>query len=98
MGFLKKFFHNVFRDAVPAAGASSFERLSQEELEAHLRVKRYGDFVLTDAVRPSYDLQVMPRPGYRHDVYRDEDNHTKVPVLMGAASSEALFEVFMDLL
>ena len=33
--------------------------------------------MLTDAVRPSYDLQVVPRQGYRHDVYRDEQTKTQ---------------------
>ena len=77
---------------------SSFEQLSEEELEAHLGVVRYGDFVLTDAVRPSYDLQVVPSQGFRHDFYVDEATKTSVPVLMAAASSEKLFEMFMDLL
>ncbi|HEX7377734.1 MAG TPA: hypothetical protein VF278_11510 [Pirellulales bacterium] len=99
MGFLKKFFRNVFRDgAAPTGGASSFERLSEDELEAHLGVSRYGSFLLTDAIRPSYDLQVVPCQGYRHDIYHDEQSRSSVPVLMGAASSQRLFEVFMDLL
>ena len=98
MGFLKKIFRNVFRDAVPAHTSSSFDRLSDEELEAHLGVVRYGSFMLSGAIRPSYDLQVVPCQGYRHDVYRDEQNKTNVPVLMGAASREHLFEVFMDTL
>lgn len=99
MGFLKKFFRNVFRDgAAPTGGASSFERLSEDELEAHLGVSRYGSFLLTDAIRPSYDLQVVPCQGYRHDIYHDEQSRSSVPVLMGAASGQQLFEVFMDLL
>jgi hypothetical protein len=98
MGFLKRFFRNVFRDGTPAVGTSSFDRLSEEELEAHLGVVRYGSFLLTDAVRPSYDLQVVPAAGFRHDVYRDEETKAQVPVLMGAASSEQLFETFMELL
>lgn len=98
MGFLKRFFRNVFRDGQTPAGNSSFERLSEEELEAHLRVVRYGDFVLTDAIRPSYDLQVVPSQGYRHDVYRDQESRTCVPVLMGAASSHCLLDVFLELL
>ena len=98
MGFLKKFFRNVFRDEVAGHTTSSFERLSQEELETHLGVTRYGSFQLTGAVRPSYDLQVIPCQGYRHDVYRDDENQAAVPVLMGAASKEQLFEVFMDIL
>lgn len=98
MGFLKKFFRNVFREGTVPAGTSSFERLSEEELEAHLGVARYGEFVLTEAVRPSYDLQVVPAQGYRHDRYRDEQSRTNVPVLMAAVSSETLFETFMDLI
>jgi hypothetical protein len=99
MGFLKKFFRNVFHEgAARAARASSFDRLTEDELEAHLGVERYGDFTLTEAIRPSYDLKVIPKQGFRHDFYRDEESQTKVPVLMGAASKERLFDVFMDLL
>jgi hypothetical protein len=99
MGFLKRFFRNVFRDA-PTVGrsASSFAQLSDQELEAHLSVNRYGSFTLTQAIRPSYDLQVVPNEGYRHDFYLDEQSRTKVPVLMGAGSNEHLFEMFMELL
>jgi hypothetical protein len=98
MGFLKKFFRNVFREGSMPPGTSSFEHLSEEELEAHLGVARYGSFVLTEAVRPSYDLQVIPSQGYRHDCYHDEQNRTRVPVLMAAVSHEYLFETFMELL
>ena len=98
MGFLKKFFRNVFREGSMPAGTSSFERLSEEELEAHLGVARYGKFLLTEAVRPSYDLQVVPTQGYRHDSYRDEQSRTTVPVLMAAVSAESLFETFLELL
>jgi hypothetical protein len=98
MGFLKRFFRNVFREGTMPVGTSSFERLSEEDLEAHLGVFRYGDFALTEAVRPSYDLQVVPSQGYRHDAYRDEQNRSSVPVLMAALSSEGLFDGFLDLL
>ena len=100
MGFLKRFFRNVFRDdaTTPAPASSSFERLSEEELEAHLGVRRYGDFELTDAVRPSYDLQVVPQRGYRHDVYRDDQTKASVPVLMASASRRNLFDAFMELI
>lgn len=98
MGFLKKFFRNVFHEGAPSQVSSSFEHLSEEELEAHLGVDRYGSFLLTDAVRPSYDLQVVPSAGYRHDVFQDEESRSRVPVLMAAASRERLFETFMELL
>ncbi len=99
MGFLKRFFRNVLHEYEPAAEHhSSFEQLTEEQLEAHLGVQRYGDFQLTDAVRPSYDLQVVPTQGYRHDVYHDEETKSSVPVLMASASKEALFELFMEML
>ncbi len=99
MGFLKKFFRGVFHDDAQAAMThSSFERLSEEELEAHLGVQRYGRFTLTDAIRPSYDLKIVPQQGYRHDFYVDEETKTKVPVLMAAASREVLFDIFMELI
>lgn len=98
MGFLKKFFRNVFRDGTMPEGTSSFEHLSEEELEAHLGVARYGSFTLTDAVRPSYDLQVIPCQGYRHDSFQDEETQTRVPVLMGAVTKRDLFETFIELL
>ncbi|MFH1353875.1 MAG: hypothetical protein ABIH36_01180 [bacterium] len=56
----------------------------------------YGSFELTNAVRPAYDLAVVPRQGYRHYYYHD--NHGGIPVLLAAVSREKLFEVFMDLL
>lgn len=99
MGFLKRFFRNVLHEGATATEIdSSFETLTEEQLEAHLEVDRYGDFRLTEAVRPSYNLQVVPRQGYRFDYYRDEETKTRVPVIMAAASSELLFELFMELI
>jgi hypothetical protein len=99
MGFLKKFFRGALHEGGQVAPTqSSFEQLSEEQLEAHLAVQRYGRFTLTDAIRPSYDLKVTPRQGYRHDFYLDEETKTKVPVLMAAASREILFDIFMELI
>ncbi len=108
MGFLKQFFRNVFEeniaenllanDDASASSASSFQQLSDEQLEAHLGVSQYGSFALTDAVRPSYNLEIVPSAGFRHDVYRDESSRQDVPVLMAAASRNQLFETFMELL
>lgn len=98
MGFLKRFFKNVFRDGHPHTATSSFENLSEEQLEAHMKIARYGDFVMTEAIRPSFDLQVVPAAGYRHDVYRDKETGVDIPVLMASASREQLFDVFLELL
>ncbi|MCA9069308.1 MAG: hypothetical protein KDA84_10315 [Planctomycetaceae bacterium] len=98
MGFLQRFLKSTYREGDPSANTSSFLDLSEEELESHLGVARYGNFVLTDAIRPSYDLQVVPRAGYRHDVYQDRDSGVKIPVLMAAVSREHLLDVFFELL
>ncbi|MDZ4688344.1 MAG: hypothetical protein SH850_24995 [Planctomycetaceae bacterium] len=98
MGFLKKFFKNTYRDGQPRHGRSSFDNLTEEQLETHLRIARYGSFTLTDAVRPSYDLQVVPQSGYRHDKYQDRETGIRVPVLMAAASREKVLDIFFDLL
>ena len=97
MSFLKRFFRNVLDEgSLPVDQRSSFEHLTDEELEAHLGVAKYGDFLLTEAVRPSYDLQVVPKQGYKHDVYQDDDS--TVPVIMASASRETLFDLFMELI
>jgi hypothetical protein len=98
MGFLKKFFRNVFHENAPSLTTSSFDRVSEDELEAHLDVAQYGDFTLTGAVRPSYDLKIVPTQGYRHDRYQDQESKSTVPVIMAAASQDSLFDVLMDLL
>ena len=98
MGFLKKFFHNVFDEDLATQTISSFEQLDEKTLEDHLGVNRYGSFSLSDAVRPSYDLEVVPSSGFRHDTYCDETTRQNVPVLMASASREQLFDTFLELL
>lgn len=98
MGFLQRFLRNVLREEQAPVQVSSFRDLTREELEEHLEVARYGEFVLTEAVRPSFDLQVVPRQGYRHDFYHDDETGTRVPVLMASCSRDNLFELFLDLL
>ena len=100
MGSLRDFFTDVFSEEEQQRrqAKSSFEQLTQEELESHLSVSTYGDFTLTEAIRPSYDLKVKPKAGYRHDVYRDEENQASMPVLMCSASNQNLFELFIELI
>jgi hypothetical protein len=61
-------------------------------------VDRYGDFWLTDAIRPSLDRQVIPREGFRVETYRDKGAGIQVPVLAASLSRERLFDTFLDLL
>jgi len=98
MDFLKKFMSAKTRETTPERPSSSFSELSDDQLETHLKIARYGNFVLTEAVRPSYDLQVVPRTGYRHDTYSDGESGIAIPVLMASASREQIIDLFVDLL
>jgi hypothetical protein len=72
--------------------------VSRDSLATHLRVDRYGDFLLTDAIRPAPHLPVVPREGFRLDVHRDDKAGLRVPVLAAAVSREKLFDLFLSLL
>lgn len=65
---------------------------------AHLLVERYGEFLLTAAVRPGPGVPVVPREGYRAGVYRDHRHGFRIPVLAASVSREKLFDVFLALL
>jgi hypothetical protein len=98
MGFLKQFYRNVLRDSTSIMSCCDFEKLPKLEIESHLSTATYGDFTLTGAVRPSFDLRIVPEQGYKHDWYQDYWNRTSIPVLIAAVSAEQLFEIFLDLL
>jgi hypothetical protein len=72
--------------------------VNSDRLADHLRVDRYGDFVLTDAIRPAPHVPVVPREGFRLDVYREPGAGLEVPVIAAAVSRERLFDVFLALL
>jgi hypothetical protein len=72
--------------------------VNSKTLAAHLRVDQYGDFRLTEAVRPAPGVPVVPRQGYRRETYRDAKAKFRVPVLAASVSRENLFEVFLALL
>ena len=67
-------------------------------MQAHLARSRYGRFTLTEAIRPGWHLDVVPRAGYRHDGYVDPDSGACLPALVAAVSSEDLFATFLELL
>jgi hypothetical protein len=98
MGFIKRRSRNTYRDGIAEGKWSSFQGVSEQQLEEHLNIARYGSFLLTDAVRPAFDLQVVPSAGWRRDVYRDQETQIDVPVIMAAQTRERLFELFIDLL
>jgi hypothetical protein len=69
-----------------------------KSLSSHLQIKRYGDFELTDAVRPAPETKLVPKQGYRLGSFRDAEIGFQVPVLAASVSSDLLFEVFLQLI
>ncbi|MFQ3650463.1 MAG: hypothetical protein SNJ75_09030 [Gemmataceae bacterium] len=65
-------------------------------LRNHLCLDRYGDFLLTRAIRPGRNLPIVPRQGFRMATYATAA--ITVPVLVAAVSRERLFETFLALL
>ena len=88
MSFIQRFLERVLRNNPTRMPRTTFDDLSKEQLDAHLSVGRYGSFSLTDAVRPSIGLEVIPREGYRRDIYCDPESGNKMPVLAASVSSE----------
>jgi hypothetical protein len=72
--------------------------VNSDKLAAHLRVERYGNFLLTDAIRPALSLPIVPRQGFRIGLYRDAQHDLQVPVLAAQVSRERLFNLFLALL
>jgi hypothetical protein len=69
-----------------------------DRLSIHLHTNRYGEFRLTEAIRPAPETSLRPREGYRIDVFRDRLARVRIPMLSAAVSAERLFDVFLALL
>lgn len=98
MGFLKNFLRPGGGDGGTPPTAGSFRSLTDEQLDHHVGVSRYGEFQLTDAVRPAWGLDVVPRTGYRHEWFVDQESGARLPVLMASVTRERLFDLFIGLL
>ncbi len=99
MGFLKRILRNgISDDPSRASSDGSFESLTDDELQAHMGIASYGVFDLTDAIRPSYDLQIVPRQGFRYDEYVDEASGGSTPVIMASATRHCLMDLFLELI
>ncbi len=98
MGFLKRIIKSTHREGAVETQTSAFDELTEDQLEQHLSIARYGSFLLTDAIRPSYNLDVVPSAGYRRDKYYDPDTGVEIPVLLAAETSDRLMDLFVALL
>lgn len=99
MGFLKRILrNNTTEETESIFTPGSFEALTEEELQTHMGIDSYGAFDLTDAIRPSYDLQVVPRQGFRFDEYVDDHSQIHTPVIMAAATRHRIMDLLLDLI
>jgi hypothetical protein len=67
-------------------------------LSTHLNTSRYGEFTLTDAIRPGPTIPIRPHEGYRLEIFRDRQAKLKLPMLSAAVSAERLFDTFLALI
>lgn len=95
---IRHFFRNISRDCEKTHYPSSFERLEPEEVKTHLRIANYNGFRLPDAVRPAYDLQIIPRCGFRYNSFYDAEHHRFIPCITSAISEHDIFWLFYDMI
>jgi hypothetical protein len=109
MSTLKRFYRNVLQNRISFVVGSNEDRIHTLELESHLATVTYGNFTLTDAVRPSFDLKIIPEQGYKYDmiklrtssgmpVFQQAGSRWLMPILVVSVSLERLFETFLDML
>lgn len=67
-------------------------------LTTHIRPNCYGNFNLTQAIRPCEDTLFTPREGYRVEKFRDPVSRRRIPMLAASVSADHLFDVFLDLI
>ncbi len=70
---------------------------SEEEIRAHCDINKYGDFELSEGIRPWLNLKVIPTEGYRYDKFLDEETREILPVIMASATRHKLFDLFLSL-
>ena len=75
-----------------------FGELSQEQLDQYIERTWYGNFELTDAVRPAYYPDVPPSEGYRLRSYKNQETGRKIPMLMASVTRGKLLDLFQNLL
>lgn len=72
--------------------------MTDDRLSDHLKIARYGNFTLTDAIRPALNVPILPEEGYRVELFRDRRAKLKLPMLSAAVSAERLFDAFLGLI
>lgn len=73
-----------------------FGAMTDDMFEAHMAQDQYGNFFLTDAIRPS--PYFAPKEGYLEAHYLDNSTGITTPTLLISASREKLLDLLDDLL
>jgi len=100
MDTLKRFYRNVLQNRVAFVSGTNEDRIHSLELESHLVTAKYQNFTLTEAIRPSLDLTIIPEQGYKYIRTPLQKNSARwlMPILTISVSLEGLFDTFLDLL
>ena len=107
MSTLKRFYRNVIQNRISFVSGRNEERFHTLEIESHLATETYGNFMLTDAIRPSLNLNIIPEQGYKYErlplrtasgTAVSTGSRWLMPILVASISQERLFETFLDLL
>lgn len=74
--------------------------LSEQELDAHFRKNTFGNFTLSQAIRPHPDCPTIPQTGFRFSEWVGEVNGkvTRTPVIIATVSKEHIFDLLLDLI
>lgn len=63
---------------------------THKQLEDHLEISKYGDFQLSDGIRPY--MGCVPMQGFKHKMWKD------IPAVLGSVSKEIILEIFYEML
>lgn len=104
MGTLERFYRNARQNRLSVLTEDNEARIRSVDMESHLATSIYDGFTLTDAVRPSLDLSIIPQQGYKHEQLIPSNGrsllrtyHPKL-ILAISISRDQLFDTFLELL
>ena len=70
----------------------------QQNTESLFLKKSVGSFQMTDAIRPGQHTDLLLQQGFRRETYLDSEKDVSLSMILAAASSEFLFDLYLDLL
>lgn len=72
--------------------------MNPEQLSRQVLIEQHKALQLTAAVEPAPERSVVPREGYRRQMYSDAKRRLRIPTLAAAMSRDDLFPALMDMI